>query len=161
MVRSLQIQGLRGIREGNLVDLTPLRVLVGPNGSGKSTVLDALFIAANPTPGEAILKVIARRRGLRRGIEWLVRGVEDERRGRIIIESVSAERRVCHLHIRRIGGGVVVDATLETVDASSGTNRHSPIHLRAAPRTDGSIALEGDLNWHPLETIPSVSLTEP
>jgi predicted ATPase len=44
-VRSLHIEGFRGIREGTLDDLTPLVVLVVPNGSGKSTIPDALWMA--------------------------------------------------------------------------------------------------------------------
>src|SRR5262245_31737715 len=54
VIRSVEVTRLRGIREGKLTDLTPLVVLVGPNGSGKSTILDALLIAANSKPPEAL-----------------------------------------------------------------------------------------------------------
>ena len=38
MIKSVTIKNLRGIREGELSELTPLVVLVGPNSSGKSTL---------------------------------------------------------------------------------------------------------------------------
>ena len=59
VIRSLEIQNLRGIHDGKLDELTPLVVLVGPNGSGKSTVLDALFIGANNDPKQAAKEVLS------------------------------------------------------------------------------------------------------
>lgn len=50
MIHTVEIRGLRGIREGTLNQLTPLVVLVGPNACGKSTVLEALFMGASNTP---------------------------------------------------------------------------------------------------------------
>jgi hypothetical protein len=74
VIHSVEIKRLRGIREGRLTDLTPLAVLVGPNGSGKSTILDALLIAANPRPPDAIGQAIERREGvgLNAGARWLL-----------------------------------------------------------------------------------------
>src|SRR5437773_9919680 len=72
VIQSVEINGLRGIREGKLTDLTPLVVLVGPNGSGKSTILDAILIGASPTPAEAVGQAVARREGLREGARWLL-----------------------------------------------------------------------------------------
>ncbi len=60
MIRSVEIKGLRGIREGKLTDLTPLVVLVGPNGSGKSTVLEGIFLGASPDAAAATVQVIRR-----------------------------------------------------------------------------------------------------
>lgn len=54
MITDVRIQGLRGIRTGEVSGITALTVLVGPNGSGKSTVLDVLLIAANREPLEGI-----------------------------------------------------------------------------------------------------------
>jgi predicted ATPase len=71
VIRSVEIKGLRGIREGKLADLTPLVVLVGPNGAGKSTVLEALLIGASPTPVQAIGRAVQRHRGVDRGARWL------------------------------------------------------------------------------------------
>jgi len=74
MIRSVDIKGLRGIREGHLANLTPLVVLVGPNGSGKSTILDALLIGANPRPPDAIGQAVERREGVELGVgaRWLL-----------------------------------------------------------------------------------------
>jgi energy-coupling factor transporter ATP-binding protein EcfA2 len=71
VIQAVAIRGLRGIREGELSDLTPLVILVGPNGCGKSTVLEALFIGASNTPGEAIGKCVQRRSGVWNGSRWL------------------------------------------------------------------------------------------
>ncbi len=60
MIKSVQIENFRGIREGKLGDLTPLVVLVGPNGCGKSTVLDALLIGANRNSKQAATEVVKR-----------------------------------------------------------------------------------------------------
>ncbi len=63
MLTALVIKGLRGIREGELRDLTPLVVLVGPNGSGKSTILEAIEIGASQQPALGIRNAILRREG--------------------------------------------------------------------------------------------------
>jgi energy-coupling factor transporter ATP-binding protein EcfA2 len=64
MITSIEIQGLRGIREGRIEGLAPLTILVGPNGCGKSTVLEALGVAcAGPSAAE-VFKAITFR-------EWL------------------------------------------------------------------------------------------
>ena len=41
VIKSIEIENLRGIRQGKLEDLTPLVVLKGPNGCGKSREPDA------------------------------------------------------------------------------------------------------------------------
>lgn len=61
MIRRVQIQGLRGIREGELADLTPLVVIVGPNAAGKSTLLDAVMLGAAADPPKALAQVVGRR----------------------------------------------------------------------------------------------------
>lgn len=58
MITDIEIQGLRGIREGRLDGLAPLTVLTGPNSSGKSTVLDALRLVATPEASGAIGAVL-------------------------------------------------------------------------------------------------------
>ncbi len=72
MITSVKIERLRGIKEGELNNLTPLTVLVGGNGSGKSTVLEALYIGANGSPYDAICYVLKRRIGLPNGIPWMM-----------------------------------------------------------------------------------------
>lgn len=71
MIESIKIKNLRGIRQGALLELSPLVVLAGPNGCGKSTVLDALLIGASPVPGDAIGRTVLRRKGLINGARWL------------------------------------------------------------------------------------------
>jgi hypothetical protein len=44
MLRSLEIQNFKGIKQGKLEDLAQVNVLVGRNNSGKSTILDALIM---------------------------------------------------------------------------------------------------------------------
>jgi hypothetical protein len=78
VITGIEIERLRGIREGKLDDLTALTVLVGPSGSGKSTVLDALLIAASDSPADAIGRVVLRRAELPAGAPWLFeRGAPD------------------------------------------------------------------------------------
>jgi len=72
MVREVHITRLRGIKEGSLVDLAPLTILVGPNGCGKSTILDAINIGAGHLPLDAIGLAVTRRQGVRQGAPWLL-----------------------------------------------------------------------------------------
>jgi len=72
VIRSVEIKGLRGIREGKLTDLGRLVVLVGPNGCGKSTVIEGILIGASPTTSEAIVEVIRRHEGGGSGPRWLL-----------------------------------------------------------------------------------------
>lgn len=64
MITSVELTGLRGVREGAVRGLTALTVLTGRNGSGKSTVLDALLLASG-SPDAALATVVRRRIGLR------------------------------------------------------------------------------------------------
>lgn len=72
MITSVEIEGLRGIKEGKLDGLTPLVVLVGPNGSGKSTILDALYIGGSVNTVDATEAISSRRAGVRQGRQWLL-----------------------------------------------------------------------------------------
>jgi len=73
MITSIEIQNLRGIREGELSGLAPLTVLTGPNGCGKSTVLDALLIGATAEPGKDVGRAVARHPEMIGGSRWLFR----------------------------------------------------------------------------------------
>jgi hypothetical protein len=64
MITSIEIQGLRGIREGRIEGLAPLTILVGPNGCGKSTVLEACGVACAGNQANAAVQALASR-------EWL------------------------------------------------------------------------------------------
>lgn len=72
MIESIGIKNLRGIREGTLEGLTRLTVLVGPNSSGKSTILDALWIAASNSPGDAVGRAVRRRTERDADARWLL-----------------------------------------------------------------------------------------
>jgi len=46
MIRSIEIENLRGISKGAIDGLTQVNIFLGKNGSGKSTVLEAIYIAS-------------------------------------------------------------------------------------------------------------------
>jgi predicted ATPase len=71
VIRSVEIKGLRGIREGKLEDLAPLTILVGPNGSGKSTVLDALYMCSQRRDPVAAMAAARPMEKARRETRWL------------------------------------------------------------------------------------------
>lgn len=71
MLKSVQIENLRGIAAGGLEGFAPLTILTGPNGCGKSTVIDALLIGLAGVPGEEIGQVVRRRPRLLDGARWL------------------------------------------------------------------------------------------
>jgi predicted ATPase len=100
VIRSIEIKGLRGIREGRLDDLTPLVVLVGPNGSGKSTVLDALLIGASLVPGDAVGRTVVRRRlGVGRGARWLLWRASEQSVSEIKVVTDQGNSRHCILRL--------------------------------------------------------------
>lgn len=84
MIQSIKIERLRGIREGELNDLTPLTILVGGNGSGKSTVLEALYIGANKSPAYAIGQSVLRRMDFPGNHRWLI--WKEGREGNAVID---------------------------------------------------------------------------
>lgn len=51
MLKSVEIERFRGIREGRVEGLAPVTIFVGPNGSGKSTLLEAIFCGAGVVGG--------------------------------------------------------------------------------------------------------------
>lgn len=121
MIRSIQIEGLRGITEGSLQGLGPLTVLVGPSGAGKSTVLDALLIAASSSPGDGVGRVIKRRPELQRGAPWLfARGGSD---ARIVIEGDGFVKRTCKLSV-----GTPTNALWQVVPPNDRTSTTTTIH---------------------------------
>lgn len=90
MISSIDIKHLRGITQGKLEGLAPLTVLTGPNGCGKSTVLDALFIAGGPDPGEAVGRVVRRRPETRDGARWVVGGSAANRTATLTIADATS-----------------------------------------------------------------------
>lgn len=101
MICSVEIKGLRGIREGKLTDLTPLVVLVGPNGSGKSTVLEAMLIGASPRTAEAIRDVVRRHEAGGSGPRWLLWKGGQESSAEIIIVTDAPSSRKSQIRLER------------------------------------------------------------
>ncbi len=101
MIRSVEIKGLRGIREGKLADLTPLVVLVGPNGSGKSTVIEAILIGASPVTADAVLQVIRRHEAGGSGPRWLLWRAGEAGPTEITVTTGAGAARMCRLELDR------------------------------------------------------------
>jgi hypothetical protein len=99
MIGSIEIVRLRGIREGKLLDLTPLVVLVGPNATGKSTILDALMIGANPRPPWAMGQMVRRREGLSQGARWLLWKAGNEGPAEFTVTTRAGVSRKCLLSV--------------------------------------------------------------
>ena len=72
MLKSIEIQDLRGIRHGKLEGFTELNVIVGPNNAGKSTMLDAIALGVHANPQSALADLLHRRHVMEAG-NWVVR----------------------------------------------------------------------------------------
>lgn len=96
MITDIKIERFRGIKEGELKNITPLTVLVGPNGSGKSSLLEAMLIGASDTPKEQIELVINHRKIVQNAHHWLMwkRGLDGGARiiTRFVRASIQHER---------------------------------------------------------------------
>jgi AAA domain, putative AbiEii toxin, Type IV TA system/AAA ATPase domain len=62
-IERVEIENLRGIREGRVEGLSPLSILVGPNNAGKSTVLEALWCVGAGANAELMYRTLLRRGG--------------------------------------------------------------------------------------------------
>lgn len=100
MIQSVEIKGLRGIREGKLSDLTPLVVLVGPNGCGKSTILEALLIGASPYTQKAIATVFRRHEAGGVGPRWLFWRAGLTGQVEIVLKTAAGKSGKCSLHLK-------------------------------------------------------------
>jgi energy-coupling factor transporter ATP-binding protein EcfA2 len=156
VIRSVEIKGLRGIREGKLADLSPLVVLVGPNGSGKSTILDALLIAANPSPGEGIGQSVIRREGITSGWPWLLWKMGLDGPAEISITASPGLSRICTLSMTQQQPETINCLMRES--SPGGLLRLPPTgaHFRA----DNNYAVYGQ-GVPPLEGIPEVLFIGP
>ncbi len=80
MITDIKIERFRGIKEGELNNITPLTVLVGPNGSGKSSLLEAMLIGASQNPIKQIKVLLDSRKPFSNPHLWLFwkRGLEQD-----------------------------------------------------------------------------------
>ena len=69
MLRSLEIQNFKGIKQGKLEDLAQVNVLVGRNNSGKSTILDALILLRSAILGLDHLNALGPEQILKRRLD--------------------------------------------------------------------------------------------
>lgn len=99
MIRSVNIERLRGIGTGLLDGLAPLTVFVGPNASGKSTVLDALLIGAHPIPEDAIGRAVRRRANVVQGVRWLFQGDGEAASAVVTLTTGEEKERRLELHL--------------------------------------------------------------
>jgi len=108
VIRSVEITGFRGIRQGQLDKLTPIVILVGGNGSGKSSVLDAIHIAGNKNPFPGLKFSVERRQGTARGGKWLVYRGAPSVSARIDLSTDGRKSRVIVSQTEPVSGSVIV-----------------------------------------------------
>lgn len=76
----IEIENLRGIKQGAVEGFSPLSILVGPNNCGKSTVLEAVFCVGKCTDAGAVFQTLLRRGGsVSHGLQYIFfQGVSHE-----------------------------------------------------------------------------------
>jgi energy-coupling factor transporter ATP-binding protein EcfA2 len=153
VIRSVEIKGLRGIREGILTDLSPLVVLVGPNGSGKSTVIEAILIAAGPVTAEAIVEVVRRHEAGGSGPRWLLwkAGAVGPTEVKVMSEKVS---RRCSLELDR---GKPENETVITFRVYHNNSHVGDGWVRGVKNKYENCSSFG---YYPVEDVPEVHLVE-
>ena len=147
MLRSIKIEDLRGIRKGQLSEMTEVNVIVGPNNAGKSTILEAICLGTHPDPQKALAEVLQRRSLLEPG-NWLIHRAVKGEPTRAKIEAISK------------GGARTTEINRGPVTLSSDG---SDIQCRVL-RKVGSPNLWWDATTGappPLKDIPSVQLLMP
>ena len=108
----IEIENLRGVREGVIDDLAPMSILIGPNNSGKSTVLEAFWVHANGGDAGPVFDLLldrgwcgpecARQVCFEPGQQVVVRGWEKEKVSTIgfqIVETFQPADRYLHEHL--------------------------------------------------------------
>ncbi len=154
MIRSIEIQHLRGIKHAKLEDLTPLTILVGPNGSGKSTILEALLVGAHTAPGYAVGRAASRRPDLV-GARWLCPKGDADKAPEISVTTSDQATRVCLIKVDPTSPHEAPRVLCEVQDSGESASKQIPVEFRAPDRWDyerWSKALGG---------IPEVRLREP
>jgi energy-coupling factor transporter ATP-binding protein EcfA2 len=153
VIKSVTIKNLRGIREGELSELTPLVVLVGPNSSGKSTILDALLIGASPMPGKS-MGIAVSRRNVQRGARWLLWRSGEFGATEIGVTTKEGEARTCQISLHQADKNLLlVSATTNTRSAILTGSDHGTIGPNNVIGSGGGVG--------PLSDVPEVRLIEP
>ena len=132
MIKSISIERFRGIREGRLEDLSPLTVLVGPNGSGKSSVMDALLVANDDHPAEALRHVAERRVGETEPARWIFYRADQAAGAKLSSEHDGPQRRV--IEIARKAGDPKLYVSVTGVDAAGAPFERSPQMVQWGPK---------------------------
>lgn len=146
VINSLEIENLRGIREGKLDELTPLVVLVGPNGSGKSTVLDALSIGASNSPQQAAKEVLDRHPGVDQGTRWFVWLGAISEAVRIAVSTSSGGSRALKLNLDPNGQIQVLSKGQEGPGVAGMVLRGQSVFLRDAEGFESEISAIGGVS---------------
>ncbi|HUT89080.1 MAG TPA: AAA family ATPase [Thermoguttaceae bacterium] len=150
MISSVEITRFRGIREGKLEDLTPLVVLVGPNGCGKSSILDALYIAANSDPGDAIPRVVERHPGVNDGPRWLFWRAGQQSPAETVVHTTKGSQSHCRLHLQRASSGWAISWRVECKTGKASSSGRGDVQFHR----DGK--LESTASGIAFREIPSV-----
>lgn len=154
MICSIEINGLRGIRQGKITDLSPLVVLVGPNGSGKSTVIEGILIGASPLTAEAIRDVIRRHEAGGSGPRWLLWKAGEGGPTEITVISKGGITRKCALRLER---GLPEN---ETRIAFAVTHNESQVGQGSVRGLKNKYYDHQSSGFAPLEGVPEVHLVE-
>lgn len=153
MIKSVTIKNLRGIREGELSELTPLVVLVGPNSSGKSTILDALLIGASPNPGES-MGIAVSRRNVQRGARWLLWRSGELGATEVSVTTAGGAARTCKVSLHPSEKSILMAAVATSVaDSNVARNDHVTINPNNTLSPGGGV--------DPLPDVPEVRLIDP
>lgn len=155
MIHSIMIKGLRGIRAGNLTDLTPLVVLVGPNGSGKSTVIEGILIGASPDTADAMVKVVRRHEAGGSGPRWLLWRAGEGEQTKIRVTTSAGMSRTCRLQLER--GRPEQETLITFVIIDQGDAQHLSGWFRGVKNHYDSHQSAG---FRPLTDSPEVQLVE-
>jgi energy-coupling factor transporter ATP-binding protein EcfA2 len=155
VISSVDITGLRGIRQGKLADLTPLAVLVGPNGAGKSTILEALLIGASPVPGDAVGRSVRRHPGIDNGARWLIGRFAEAGAATIAVTTDGGSTRRCELTLEPTPPRDTVAVRYTVVNGAKKLSVVTRFPIRKGN------AYDHDRLYHPLADVGEVRLVEP
>ena len=115
MIKSIEIENLRGIQNGKLEDFTPLTILVGPNSSGKSTVLDAMYLGVCPNATN-VLNHLRNREKLKSEVRWLIFLPLKNKRAFVKVQTVGFDELT---ETREFVLSLKLDGDQQTIDVQS------------------------------------------